>query len=185
MTAADLIERLRRYPIPTISAAVVLACFLAYYFRMDLLTDLEDQRNEVLNQRDQVDLNLVAGATLAEHAAEMRARFGELGARIVQPSELADNMNYFYQLESNTGVSLIDLRQNVVAEKPVARNRLAGVGYTISLSGQFPQVIGYLDELENGSRFFRLRDFSLQRGRETTQASVALTLNLELLGWKE
>lgn len=185
MTTADLIEKFRRFPIPSIAAAVVLACFLANYFRVDLLSDLEAELNDVRDQREQIDMNLVVGSTLEEHAVEMRARVAELDARVVQPAELAQNMNYFYQLESATGVGLSDLKQNVLAEKPVPKNQLGGISYTISLSGQFPQVIGYFNELERGSRFFRLKNFNLQRGRETTQASVSVTLDFELLGWKQ
>src|SRR5690606_2279193 len=104
----------------------VLVCFLAYYFRMELITDLETRQGEVLDQRDQVDLNLVAGSTLEENAAVMRARMAELDHRVVQPSELAENMNYFYQLESNTGVALVDLKQNAPSDKPVPKNQLGG-----------------------------------------------------------
>jgi len=185
MTTADLIEKLRRFPVPSIAIAIVVACLVANYFRADVLSVRDAELEEVRDQREQVDLNLVVGSTLDEHATEMRARVAELDARVVQPSELAQNMNYFYQLESATGVGLIDLKQNVLADKPVPKNQLGGISYTISLSGQFPQVIGYFNELEKGTRFYRLLNFNLQRGRETTQSSVSLTLNFELLGWKQ
>ncbi len=185
MTSADLVEKIRRYPVPTFSGLVVFICLFAYYFRSDILTVLDARQNEVLGQRDLIDLNLVAGSTLREHMQEMRAKFAELESRVVQPAELAQNMNYFYQLESNTGVSLVELKQNAPSDKPVPKNQLGGVAYTISLSGTFPQVIGYFNELETGTRFYRLRSFNLQRGRETSQSSVSLTLNLELLGWQK
>jgi Tfp pilus assembly protein PilO len=184
MTTADLVEKLRRYPIPSVSAIVVLVCLLVLYFRIDVVPDLKARLGEVQDQRVQVDLNVVAGATLGDHLAEMRERFAALDARVVQPSELATNMNYFYQLESDTGVSLIDLRQNVTAEKPAPKTQLVGIGYSISLAGSYAQVIGYLNELETGTRLYRLRNFNIQRGRELNQSAVTLGLNLELLGWK-
>lgn len=184
MTTADLTEKFRRYPIPFVCGAIAFVCLVAFYFRVDLLSDLEARRNEVLDQRSQMDLNLVAGSSLQEHVVEMRSRFAALEERVVQPSELANNMNYFYQLESSTGVGLADLRQNVTSDKPAPKKQLGGVSYSVSLTGTFAQIIGYFDELENGSRYYRLRSFSLQRGRELNQSIVALSLNLELLGWQ-
>ena len=184
MTAADLVEKFRRFPIPTISAVIVVVCAVTYYLRIDLVSDLEAKRDEAMDQRFQVDLNRVAGATLKDHAEEMRAKLVALEERVVQPSDLANNMNYFYQLESNTGVSLGDIRQNVNLDKPAPKTQLGGVGYSLSLSGVFSQVVAYLNELENGSRYYRFRSFSVQRGRDSNQSSVALNLNFELLGWQ-
>jgi hypothetical protein len=184
MTGDDLMEKFRRYPVPAISGAIVLLCFLAYYFRSDLISDLDARQNDVLDQRNQVDLNLVAGGNLAEHMAEMRAHFAALEERVVQPYDLANNMNYFYQLESNTGVGLGELKQNASSDKPAPKNALGGVGYAVTMSGSFAQVVAAFNELENGARFYHLRNFNLERGREVNGSVVQLSLNLELLGWQ-
>lgn len=184
MNTADLVEKIRRYPVPALSGLIVLICFLAYYFRMDLITDLESRHDDVLDQRGQVDLNLVAGASLADHLEQMRAHFADLKARVVQPSELAENLNYFYQIDARTGVSAIDLKQNAPSDQPVPQNKLGPVGYSVSLNGRFAQIVSYFNEFEHGSRFYRLRSFRLERGRDANQAMVALSLNLELLGWQ-
>lgn len=183
MTGADLMEKIRRFPVPVISGAIVIVCLLAYYFRIDLITRLDAEQNDVLNQRDQVDLNLVAGGNLAEHMTEMRAQFAALEARVVQPSELANNLNYFYQLESNTSVGLVELKQNAGSDKPAPKKTLGGIGYSVSMGGNFKQMVSVFNELENGSRIYRLRSFNLERGREG-QSAVQLSLSLELLGWQ-
>jgi Tfp pilus assembly protein PilO len=185
MTGQDLMEKFRRYPIPTISVVIVLLCLVAYYFRIDLISDLDARQSEVLDQRNQVDLNLVAGGNLAEHMNEMRTRFAALEERVVQPYDLASNMNYFYQLESNSGVGLGELKQNASSDKPVPKNKLGGVGYTVSMTGSFAQIVGAFNELENGQRFYRLRHFNLERGREVNGSVIQLSLNLELLGWQQ
>jgi Tfp pilus assembly protein PilO len=183
MTGADLLEKIRRFPIPVISGAIVLLCLLAYYFRMDLITELDGKQNEVLNRRDQMDLNLVAGGNLADHIAEMRSQYAVLETRVVQPSELANNLNYFYQLETNTSVGLAELKQNAASDKPAPKKTLGGIGFTVSMGGRFAQMVSVFDELENGARFYRLRSFNLERGRDG-QAAVQLSLNIELLGWQ-
>jgi hypothetical protein len=184
MTGEDLKEKFRRYPIPTISGVIVVLCLLAYYFRIDLISNLDARQDDVLDQRNQVDLNLVAGGNLAEHMVEMRSRFAALEERVVQPYDLANNMNYFYQIETSTGVGLADLKQNASSDKPAPKNSLGGVGYSVTMSGSFAQIVAVFNELENGSRFYRLRTFNLERGREVNGAVVQLSLNLDLLGWQ-
>jgi Tfp pilus assembly protein PilO len=183
MTAQDLIEKLRRYPVPTMCGVIVVACLLAYYFRSDLTTELEDQQNDVMRQVAQVDFNIGAGANLDDHLAQMRSKSAELEGRIIKQSELANNLKYFYQFESATGVSMADLRQLMATvikgEKPL----YIGVPYSLNLSGTFPQIVSYLNELESGEHFYRLKTFSLSRGRESTHNTVNLVVNLELAGW--
>jgi hypothetical protein len=155
-----------------------------FYLRMDLISDLEISQDEASRQANQVDMNIVAGSTLADHVAQIRAKAAELDARVIDPTELANNLKYFYSLESETGVSLADLRQNppAPAAKGAVKPMFRGVGYNVVLSGTFAQAVAYLSELENGSRLYSLKNFNLQRGHEANQAAVTLSLNLELLG---
>lgn len=183
ITAADLQERFRRYPIPVFSGLVVVACALNYYFRGDLITELEDERDQVGRQAMQIDENIVAGTKLDVHVEEIRAMAVQLDERVVQQAELAKNLNYFYGLEAATGVSLSDLRQgDATPIKDVENSPYVGVGYYVLLSGVFDQVVGYFDELENGSRIYQLNNFNLQQGRDAKEELVTLSLNLKLLG---
>lgn len=184
MTFQDLIEKLKRHPAPAICGCVVLVCFLNFYFRMDQISALQTRQEEIARQAEQVDNNLMTGSNLEEQLVAMRAKVEQLEARLVRPSELANNLKYFYRLESETGVTLSDLRQNPPPPpaKGAARPLFAGVAYNVVLAGSFNQVIAYFNDLENGERFYRLTNFNLQRGREANQASLTLALNLELLG---
>ena len=189
MTTADLIEKLKRYPVPSISAAVVLLCLITFYFQLDLVDNLKTRRDEIDDEAVRMEDNIVAGNNLEEQLREMKTRLEDLNSRLIEPLELAENLKYFYSFESATGVSLADLRQNT-APPPAkggkgggkSSGHLEGIGYTVTLSGTFAQAVAYFDELENGRRLYRLRNFQLQRGREVNQSAITLALNLELLG---
>lgn len=183
MTFQDITEKLKRFPIPSICGGIILVCFLSFYLRMNLITDLEIRQDEASRESNQVDMNIVAGASLDAHVAQMRTKLAELNERIVSPSELANNLKYFYSFESQTGVALADLRQNPPTPpgrgaKPI----FSPVGYNVVLSGTFAQAVAYFSELENGPRLYHLKSFTLQRGHEGKQNSVTLALNLDLLG---
>lgn len=190
MTAQDLIEKLKRYPIPTTCGGIILVCFFAFYLRMNLLTDLEIENGEVQRQAQQVEQNINNGKLLAEHIEQMKAKTGDLDARLIKHSELATNLKYFYEIEATTHVSINDLRQvPPAAVRGAPKTILTGVNYALLITGRFHQVISYVNELEHGRHFYRLENFSLQRGREDsagrapgTAGPVTMSLNLELLG---
>ena len=100
--------------------------------------------------------------------------------------QLAINQQYFYRLESETGVKLLDLRQNPVpAAKLGAKNGgYLGVPYNISIQGTFPQVIAFLRRLEHGRHFTRFNTVSIAKsvGSEATADTLTVALNIELLG---
>ncbi len=189
MTLQDLLEKLRRFPVPSTCAAIILVCFFGYYLRMDMLTELEIESGDVERQLRQVEQNVSHGRALPADIAEMKRSVDELESRLVKGAELANNLKYFYELEVTTHVVIADLRQT--AAEPVngaGRSVLAGVGYSMMLSGSFHQIVSYLNELEHGRHFCRLRSIAVQRvergaseSKEPTPLSVSL--NLELLAW--
>jgi hypothetical protein len=191
MTLQDLVEKLRRYPVPTACGAIVFVCFFAFYLRMNLITDLEIENDDVQRQAQQVEQNLTHGRTLEKHIAEMDAKVTEFNARVIKPAELANNLKYFYEIEAVTRVSIADLRQSVsTPAKSTTKAILASVDYSVLVTGRFDQVLSYINELEHGRHFFRLEGFNLQRGRQegtpadaTGPGPVTMSLNLQLLGW--
>lgn len=191
MTLQDLVEKLRRFPVPTSCGAIVLVCFFAFYLRMDLITELQIDNDDVQRQMQQFERNLAHGRTLEKHIAEMDTKVAELDARVIKPAELANNLKYFYEIEASTHVAIADLRQSVPAPaKGAARTILAGVDYSVLVTGRFDQVLSYLNELEHGRHFFRLESFNLQRGSDQSRpadgkgpGSVTMSLNLQLLSW--
>lgn len=184
MTTEDLIEKLKRYPIPSLCGLVVLAALLNFYFRMDMLSELELEREKATLQARQVEDNIVAGNNLEDHVVQMRSVLENLEERVVNFDELATNLRYFYELESATGVALSDLRQGQAESGlPGERTQLVGIDFTVMLSGSFAQIVAYLDELENGRQIYRLKSFNVQKGRDASISTLNLSLNLQLLGW--
>jgi hypothetical protein len=184
MRFQDTIEKLKRYPVPSIGGAILLACLVALYFRSGVLSELETRLDDVSRQAIQIDTNLVTGATLVENLEQMRGLVTSLEERIIRQLELPTNKKYFYQLEAETGATLADLQQNPSTPPGKGSTRaFVPVPYAITLSGTFPQMIAYFDELEKGRHFCRVRNFNVQRGRDASQSAVTLAINLELLGW--
>jgi len=187
MTAQDLIEKLRHYPVPSTCGAILLLCFFAFYLRMDLVTDLEIENEEVQRQVQQVEQNITHGKTLAADIAKLKEKVDDLDSRLIKPAELANNLKYFYEIEAITRASIGDLRQSVSAPaKGAPKTILASVDYAVLITGSFHEIVAYLNELEHGRHFYRLKSLNLQRGRAEPGTArttpVSMSLNLELLG---
>ena len=151
---------------PSTCGAILLVCFFAFYLRMDLVTELEIENEGVQRQVQQVEQNITHGKTLAADIEKMKEKAVELDARLIKPAELANNLKYFYEIEATTRVSIGDLRQSVSAPvKGAPKTILASVDYAVLITGSFHEIVSYINELEHGRHFYRLKSLNLPGAR--------------------
>ena len=102
---------------------------------------------------------------------------------MVNASELAKNLQYFYKLETDTRVKLLSLFQNPVpAPKPGAKPALTGIGYTVSYQGGYAEALNFWSRLESGAHYSRLISANISTNSSTREGPVTVSLALELLG---
>ncbi len=178
----------KKYPVIIGSAALSLILLVASYLRSGRLHDLSGQAKAKEEALQKILDDIKNGGNLSEQYDALTVATRDLESRLVHSSERARNQQYFYRIESDTGVKEVNL-QPITAEPrgPRAPKTLfTGVGYSITVKGDFRQILDFLVRLENGQHFCRLvsgvvgRD--TPRGGATATNMITLTLNLELLG---
>lgn len=184
MKIQDIVDFLKRYPIPCLSAAGIVITLILVYFRMDVNTELEGRYQTVSAEGATVMNNIVNGSGLKEHVEAIQAQSIELESRLVRPAELAKNLQYFYRLESETGAKLGELRQVPLTNLPSAKGSFQPVQYSLVVTADYPVLMDYLNRLEKGVCFYRMNNFSLQHSRESTRRMLVMAMNIELLGTK-
>jgi len=104
-------------------------------------------------------------------------------SRLVSSADLATNLGYFYKMEADAGVKLLDLRQASPA-KSAAKSTYLPVGYTVAVQGEYKKVITFLQKVETGDHFCRVlsASFSAKAGEPADTSTITLSLSLELLG---
>jgi hypothetical protein len=121
-------------------------------------------------------------ANLIEQYAALSKAAKELDSRLVRSVERPRNQQFFYALESETGMKEIGLQQGGAN----FRNGVGGLGFSITVEGDFHQILDFVGHLESGQHFYRLISASLSRqGPSNPSASrtmINLMLNIELLG---
>lgn len=168
--------------------ALSLVLLVASYLRSDRLSQLGGELKVKEAQGQQILENMSNGTGLAEQYEALTATTKELESRLVRSSERARNQQYFYRIESDTGVKEVNLQpsQTILSGQKGPKTLYTGVGYTISVKGSFRQILEFMDRLESGQHFFRLISATVsrdgQRGAADATNTVTLTLNLNLLG---
>jgi hypothetical protein len=187
-TSKDLVTLLKKHPVAIGCGALSLILLAGSYLRGSRASELSDQLKQKEQEGQKILDDIRNGANLVEQYDALTATTKELDSRLVRSSERARNQQYFYRLESDTGVKEISLQPGAVgANQPKAPKTIyTSIGYTISVQGDFRQILDFIGRLESGQHFFRLVSGTVARegGRTSAEATAAvtLTLNLEFLG---
>jgi Tfp pilus assembly protein PilO len=176
MTAADITALIKKQPL---GFACGLVCLLAagwLYYRGGEIEKRQAEYDAKSAEAAQISSNVGVSKNLPEQVAELQGYTKELEGRLVKAGQLAVNQQYFYKLEAETEVKLLDLRQN-----PLPRNLktlYAGIPYNVSIHGSYKQVMTFLQRLEKGRHFCRITSANFIK----TNGGMTLALNLDLLG---
>lgn len=177
MTNAELAAWVKKNPIIVGCGVLSLGLAVAIYFRSDAIPTANAQLDEQLALASRYALNISNAVQLKEQLEAITAANKTIESRLVRASDIGINQQYFYKLETESGVKITDLRQ--AARPGAGLGPYAPIGFTVALQGDFAQILGFLRALEDGSHYCRVVTASCSGGRT---GPVSLTLNLELLG---
>ena len=183
MDLQTLVAFLKKHPIGVGCAVLALA-----FYRGGDLTALETLLEERTSEGDRLKNNLRYSADLEEHLATMNQAVATIEAKAINPGALATNLQFFYRLEQDLELTIIDIRQGVLENEPQTGEYLS-VPYIVSVQGTYLQLLDFLQKLEQGERLvqFVSANFSPGRGPAAQRADpydplMVLTLDLVLLG---
>jgi Tfp pilus assembly protein PilO len=191
MTGADLLALLKKHPTTSVCLLLSVLCGLAYYFRGDAVEQLGGELAAKTKEAQTMSANIRNSAGLAQQAAEIQEASKQLDARLMKVGQIAINQQFFYRLENDTGVRLVDVRQNPVppARPGAGKRNFVGVPFSISIQGNFKQVTDFIQRLEHSPHLCRFLNVSMNKmagsleGAATNAGgSMSASLSVELLG---
>lgn len=187
MGSQQIVSALKANPISVACGALSLALALGIYFRSDRLPEAEQMLDQKATLADRLAANLQNGIQLAENYTAITAARQQIDARLVHPDELANNLRFFYKLEDETGIKLIDIRQNSVnGNRAAARAKgsYISVSYGVAVRGSYARLLDFLHRLESNQRFCRVNSVSVNVGggsQAERSGDLTLSLSIELL----
>jgi len=186
MTGADITASLKKHPLSVICGLVTVICAVLLYYRADNITASQTELEARTAEANKMIANVRNSTGLPEQVAEIQNQRKELEGRLLKPGQLAVNLQYFYKLEAETEVKLSgDVRQGVAAK---TGKSYIGVPFAVSVQGTFPQVVNFINRLQNGRHLCRVTSATLNKsggsdsGAASAERDMLLSINLELLG---
>ena len=174
-----IIARVKKYPILVVCAGLSIILFTLLYFRSDLTAKQQDELTALTDTGKRYRSNISNSAQLQEQLDFLMQANQAVKARALNADGLAENLQFFYRLESEVGIKYRDLRPgNRVSAGP--QSAYVPINYIVNIEGSYVQVITFLKHLEQGACFCRITSASVSGG----DANVSLNLNLDLLGVK-
>lgn len=183
MTTEELSGVLRKNPIVVCCAFLSLALAAGIYVRSGEVPGAEAELAQKTKEADRYSANIKNGAQLKEHYDALAAAGKEIEARLVRASQLGVNNQFFFKLENETGVKLIDFRQNGIPAVKGGKSIYSPVGFSVSVQGEMVSLLRFLRQLESGLHYSRILSATcMPSGKEPRRGGLTLTLTIELLG---
>jgi hypothetical protein len=188
VTLKDVVEFLKRFLVGTVCGLLGAIILVGFFLRNSRVDELSVQSKQIEEQGQKIIAEIRDATGLPEQYATLSAKTRDLESRLVRGSERAHNQQYFYRIESDTGVKETSLQATSSGAdlKKGSKRFYSGIGYTVTVVGNYRQIRDFIGRIEDGQHFFRLVSASVSRQGDRNSAGpaspVSLTLNLELLG---
>jgi hypothetical protein len=184
MNISTIIARFRQYPTLFVCGLCSIVIILFIVARGSGLSDARTELQQMEREGARIDENIKNALDLERHLADLGELTEEVSVRLVNPAELARNLQYFYRLESESGVSITDLTQRGTPSPPTEGEapEYVPVRYDIAVEGNYPNVLEFIYRVESGRHFARFTQMEIVRAQRPDSSAVRLAINLELLG---
>jgi len=179
---------IQKYPVGTGAVIVSLVLLGAIFVRHMTLAEQQSIYDNAAADGQRLAANVTHAGLLDEQLKTLEEANATIAGRLVNPSDLAINLQYFYKLEADTGVKLIDTHPVDArgAAKPAAKGLYVPVQYAVTLQGGYVRTLTFLRRLEHGAYFCRIIGGSCSQAQSEQDnkgsSDTTMSLTVELLG---
>ena len=184
MTSPDLIALIKKHPAGLGCGLLSLVLAGMLYTQTSRLDDNQTEFEAKSAMATKILANVNASKNLPEQVAEIQLHTKNLESRLVRAGQLAINLQYFYKLEAENEVKLLNVSQNSLIKN--AAVSYSAVPFSVTVQGTYLHVMAFLNRLESGPHFCHFSSVAFSKVNGGTdaaaQTNMTLSLNLELLG---
>ena len=190
MNVAEFVKRIKTYPFASIMVLLTIVLFALSYIRSMENSKLSIRHDDAVRTWNRIDSNVFKNSIgLEEHLEEATAISENLKSRLIRPSELAQNYQYFFRLESVADIKILSLQQETLrapdpkkTDKKKEKPLFSRVPYTMGTSGEFHDLLAFLYALENGEHFYHLKECTIQLDPRSGGRTISMVMKFDLLG---
>lgn len=180
----QLLAFVKKNPIGVGCGVLSLLMAAAIYLRSDKLPAAQAVLDQKSTEADRHAINVRYAVQLKEQMDALNTADHAIDTRLVRAAQLATNTQYFYRLESDTGVKLINIFQNTTTAQAAkaTKNNFVPIAFTLTAQGSYAQLLDLLHRLENGVHYCRILSATTSKVGNGDNDVLSLNLSLELLG---
>jgi Tfp pilus assembly protein PilO len=185
MNAADFMQWIavaRRNPLSVLCASVCIICGLICWYIHGNMKWLDLEHKQLAQEGELAVASLISGPSVRQELAASREVTRRIDDNLVVEDNLAENLWYFYKIEQQTKVHILEMRP-LNALLSDSRSLFKRIPFSIRASGTYEQTAGFLHAIETGPRLANVTSLNYRRS-EPGSLSVILDMNVELLGKK-
>lgn len=169
----------RRAPFMVFCITVFLLLSIANYFLWKNYQSINFRHEEVQRNGEKMFSALSNHNRISRDLNEVEGALKQIDENLIAEADLAENLGYFYQMETLSRVRLTQLNQ--LSSQPADDSPFKAIPFSLRVTGTYSQLINFVRELESGPRVLRIKNFDFSRG-EAKGSTLALGLTVELLG---
>ena len=172
----------RRSPLAVISSLLFLLVGTGDYFFLFKRRDTLAERYERTRQEGEAMLLSLNGqAHITAQSATIAEALAYINKNLAVESDLAGNLDYFYQIEKSAKIHLTSLSQ--LSSQPTSdEEAFRAIPFSLRLTGSYPQILDYVHQLETGPRLVRVKNFRFAQAESAAADGLSLDLTVEMLG---
>lgn len=174
-------DLIRRHPLVSGCVAALLLLGAANYYFWDQRHTLANQHDEARRYGEAMLPVLASQTRLTAQVATTQEAVELIERNLIVESDLAENLGYFYKLETASRARLAQISQ--LNSQALQGNPFKAIPFALRVTGSYAQLIGFVRALETGPRLARIRDYEFTRS-DAKAGTLALDLTVELLGNK-
>ncbi|MGZ0656035.1 hypothetical protein ACWPKS_10570 [Coraliomargarita sp. W4R72] len=183
-----LIRNLKNYPLAVLCFVVILICAIVIFVRGDAAMELNAKEADLNSRIRTIDQNVKNSKNLEQEVDEIQLLVEQIETRLFNRNQRAVNINFFYALEDRLDVRITNIGQ-MPAGDPIyskggarALKLHSTIGYNISLTGQFDEILVFMYELHRVDPLIRVADFQIaDSSRQGSPGSLEARLRVIVL----
>jgi len=176
----QLFALVRQAPFLVFCITIFLLLAVADYFLWQREHEISVQHEDVRRTGEKMFSALSSHGRIIAELATVDGALKRIDQNLITETDLAENLGYFYQLETLSRVRLTQLNQ-LSSQPPAEDSPYRAVPFSLRATGTYPQLINFLRELESGPRVLRIKTFDFSRA-DIRNDTLVLGLTVELLG---
>lgn len=181
------VEAVKKNKVVSGSIACAVIFGVVALIRWSAVEDAQSELDAISTEAARYAANLRNASQLPADQALLATRVSEIESRMLKVGALMENQQFFFDLETSTGVKLVELRPGSEIAPAARKGAYAALPYSLTVNGTYPQLLTLIRRLEKGQQFVRVLKSELRpapleaSARGDAGSTLVLTMELEVL----